>query len=522
MKDKNVIALVPFFEEVHHDFDLLLTIISRMKRSKVSNIYIVTDSDKVKSAFKWGKVRVVKSDYEFSEDDQLSFACKFLWELRALYFDFLFYCPPNIYLSYDEIINQANAKFDIVITYDSLIKLSCKETLELQSSGRIEKERQTVMTDGNPFSVIFSKKMLRNNPQVLLSKAVDIMPRMRLDAAELNCKDQKPKSELVNQDNNVLVLTDFASYSGIGGFTSRWHKYKPNWKLCSQESLNDLLRKSSKEINCVIYEFYKTWNERSSKFSLSLLDKVGSAVKKVFIVHEINYLSTPSLREADFLIFINRYQKFVAEEVLNIKKPNVILNGLPRLYRTPFIEDDSRPPLIYMGGHAINVKNINNDNDTFIDSVKKALNMTNDSSSVLVYRPVDLTCGCSINHEILGKLSDVLCRKQLKDRFVLNSQDIDSYDKFFSFLKRFRWAYMSRPNCDLSLEKMYEMYEAKDPALAFFSIGESGTYRDCSDAGCSLLVEPMAHFVNHFEGNTSMTHFEFSELLEDIIYGGEI
>lgn len=310
-----------------------------------------------------------------------------------------------------------------------------------------------------------------------------------------------------HSENNIYVLSDIFTgtelYSGIWNFTQSWVKFSPQMKVL--ESMPDI--NSWNMASIVVIEFFMTWERKVAVEMESVLSQIPSHIKKVFIVHEINEHSYKCLLQADFIIYINKYQEFVGNHVMGLNKPFQTVGALPR---NEFPATNEMKPFIYVGGHF--VPNSNGDFSLY-DRLSKLLYTYDDKNVHILLHPA-LRGHYMTREYTMREFYKIMTDKKCDERVVIYDEHCETYSDMKAIMSKCKWCYLWRD--DILYEDLLKKYEAKDKSLIFNRIGDSGMLRDAWESGCELIVEPKARYATYFDKVKPITWRQFSSLIEDI------
>lgn len=277
--------------------------------------------------------------------------------------------------------------------------------------------------------------------------------------------------------------------SKINNFTLEWFKWYPFAKLAPKDfqlNRDDILIINLHEGNP--YGQYT----------------IPPGCKKIFIVHKLNNDNIKYLQDARYIIYMNDYQRQLAE-IAGIKKPYISCPRHPlHDYNVSFESD----PYVYIGGW-------------YFD----------DKSDGLVDRIIDLHKQVPRHLEFIYFFvwGDLQSRKasiestkqliqnspQLKDRI---NAFIDAQMDYNSMIFRARtceYAYLWRNT--ITIEELKDSISSKDQSVLNNSIYESSMLAHFQSGNAKIIAEPKQCFIHAHEESERFTYKDFALLLKGII-----
>lgn len=301
------------------------------------------------------------------------------------------------------------------------------------------------------------------------------------------------------QSSKIIVFSDKWTYSGIYAFTQEWIKFfEP--ETIQLTDPNNMIWTSNSEL--LIYEYHHCISKTNSEILQKSLDAFPNH-KKVFFVHEINGEAEFYLRQANFLVFFNQYQKSIATKFLNLSSiPSLCLQTLPRHEIEIEIKKE---PWIYLGG--IYKKN----KGDLLSHIKTLLKDFNESDvKIFLNMP-----RYDAHEEFEKDIDDIQKSKNLKDKVIIKLEPFETYNEMLQAMMKCTWVYLYRN--DLDLTELENLIENHDNSVLEHTIGESGMLRDAYLSKCIPIVNPSSRFAAYWNKANSISLLDFTNYLKKII-----
>jgi hypothetical protein len=512
-----MIVVIPFFNFENGRAKALELNLRRLElEPSVINVYLFCHPE-FELRYECKKIKMIKMDYVFAGMRQ--FIIDTFDVVRSIHFNLVLFMLPDVYLNFNAITkNKRTSRLSFFHPYGKLLKLTCEESGCLFNGEEIKLplcrlKNRCYELDGEDtmYAVVYKKPYFSwcNKNSIYLKE----LPK-NIEEIALGLEFGEP---IKNTEKYAVVVSNYMEKtSGIYGFVSKWLRYVPNYVRC--DFFNELEKNKDYFYSdpliigakCVIFDFHWTWNHHVAKRFMKALSYIPKGIRKIAIVHEINYLSIPSLNSMDFLVYMSSYQKIIGESILKINTPSINVNGLPSDISS-ISECQNDLPFIYIGGKHLCGKNV-------VKIIGDALSKTKDAGiekdSRFLIKVLNNSGGSDIDNALQNY---ILSDEKLKDKVIIHWPAIRSYFDFCNILRRVKYAYLSREQ-DLSLSVFLKMIDSRDSKLGLSYIGESGTLRDCLEARCQVFVSDKARYASYLcDTLCPLTNKAFSKMMMEIV-----
>lgn len=294
---------------------------------------------------------------------------------------------------------------------------------------------------------------------------------------------------------------------GIGGFESFNCTWQPLFELLDLPELNQ-----DYDINDIPSARYASADLRNchGKGVVQVADYPHR--KKITVVHEVMNYSLGTIRDSDYLIYMNDWQRQIVENIAGIKKPCLVLPCHPIPFNLTAHINIPRKNSVYIGGHFFGCKS-----QGLVERLEALVDRLDSDPET---QETTITCYFIVAFDYLVDAFNTFERNirlhpLLKDRVeIIHNADHIPYMTMFENMASCKYTYLWRN--EASCGELKQMIDARDPSVLQFPVGESSMLANAVAAGCIPIVEDNYRFRAHFEGLT-FSYEEFAEQLRDFI-----
>lgn len=290
----------------------------------------------------------------------------------------------------------------------------------------------------------------------------------------------------------IYVLKDpvYDEYtSKINNFTLEWLKWYPFAKIAPKK--HPLTRNDILIINLYEGNPYGQYT-------------IPAGCKKIFIVHKLNLDNIKYLQDARYIIYMNDYQRQLAE-IAGIKKPYISCPRHPLHNYTVKFNTDA---YAYIGGWYFEDKS-----DGLLDRIIQLhKTIPHDLEFVYFFVSGDLP---SRKAAIDSMKKSILSCPELKDRvnaFIDNKLD---YNSMIFRARTCEYAYLWRNT--ISIDELKDAIESKDSSILSNSIYESSMLSHFQSGNAKIIAEKKQCFIAAHEDVKEFTYKDFGGILKNII-----
>lgn len=296
---------------------------------------------------------------------------------------------------------------------------------------------------------------------------------------------------------------------GIGGFESFNSTWQPLFEAIEMPQLNQCY-----EIDDIPRARYASSELRKCQTGEIVKAEDFPHRKKITVVHEAYNFTFDALKNSDYLIFMNSYQKEIAEIFAGIYKPCCVLPCHPiPFHLTAHLKNKARRKAVYIGGHFVGTKS--NDLIERLEKLIHELDADEETAgaTVLCYFIVAFA---HMQDAYITFERNVSAHPLLKDRVVIihNSERIP-YLTMFENMAECTHTYLWRD--EQTLDRMKELIRTRDAGITYHPIGESSMLANAVAAGCIPIVEKRYRFRAYFETDMTYSFEDFAKQLAEFI-----
>ena len=235
--------------------------------------------------------------------------------------------------------------------------------------------------------------------------------------------------------------------------------------------------------------------------------------KKVTIVHEIMNWTEDTLRNSDYLIYMNEYQRDIAEKILGVIKPCCVLPCHPiPFHLTAHLINKPRKHRVYLGGHFLPDKT--HDLVERLEKLIQRLDADEESAGATLACYFVVAFADLVDTYNRFK-ANVISHPLLKDRVEIHDAHNIPYLTMFENMAACKYTYVWRN--EQSLGRLKYLIEKRDASILYHSVGESSIFANAVAAGCIPIVENTYRFRAYFETDLSYSFEDFVKQLAEFI-----
>lgn len=235
--------------------------------------------------------------------------------------------------------------------------------------------------------------------------------------------------------------------------------------------------------------------------------------KRITVVHEVMHCSLDTIRNSDYLIYMNHYQKEIVENIAGIKKPCLVLPCHPIPFNLTAHLNVPRRNSVYLGGHFFSCKS--QGLLARLEALVEKLDSNPETAGATI------SCYFIVAFDYLVEAFNAFERNVrlhplLKDRVeIAHNADHIPYATMFENMAACKYTYLWRN--ESSLDRLKELINTHDASVLQCPVGESSMLANAVAAGCIPIVEDNYRFRAYFETDLTFSYQDFAELLRDFI-----